>query len=168
MQLPLFGDGRAAEAIGLAVLLPYHAYGNRDRRFWEGDAERWLGQRAGISLREKTQSAVADIQDANERIVDASAQLAARTAPGPSSREREALTILGDRKATLDNSQQLRRLHRFQQEVRPELASLCFQSAIRVTGNDDDRDPLRIHRREVKTVELRQPKIGDDQVRGIG
>ena len=43
-----------------------------------------------------------------------------------------------------------------------------LEPAIGVASHDDDRDPLWIDGGQIETVELSQPKIGDDQVRGIG
>ena len=68
------------------------------------------------------------------------------------------------RQAPLDNGEQLRRLHRFEQEVGTQCSGLHLEAAIGVPGDDDDGNSLRIDGGEVQAIELGEPEVGDDQV----
>ena len=66
-----------------------------------------------------------------------------------------------------DHRQQLRRLDWLQHEIGTQFAGFGLEAAVGVASDDDDRDPLRVDCREVKTVELRQTQIGDDQIGSV-
>jgi hypothetical protein len=168
VELPFIRYGRAAKSIRLAVVLPDHPNGNRDGRLRERNAEGRLRQCGRIALADELQTPVADIDNADERIVYPGAQLGGQATPRPPPRDREILSVLGYRKAPFDNCQQLRGLHRLQQEVGAQFPGLGLQTAIGEARDDDHGDPLWIDRRQVQTVEFRQAQIRDDQVRSVG